>query len=121
MIRRESGTIFSMQLNGLTDRRSIVLGWANSTMFLVASTRMSPRGSKNSQPKRSWQLDPPPPSTLDGLRSPSPSTEVTTQTLSKKLGRYPLVVCPIVKDVKLNKVLVDGGSSLNLLFLKTLD
>jgi hypothetical protein len=26
-----------------------------------------------------------------------------------------------VKDVKLNEVLVDGGSSLNLLFLKTFD
>jgi hypothetical protein len=36
-----------------------------------------------------------------------------------KPGRYPLVVCPIVKDVKLNRVLVDGGSTLNLLFLKT--
>jgi hypothetical protein len=38
-----------------------------------------------------------------------------------KPGRYPLVVCPIVKDVKLNRVLVDGGSSLNLLLLKTFD
>jgi hypothetical protein len=38
-----------------------------------------------------------------------------------KPGWYPMVVCPIVKDVKLNKVLVDGGSSLNLLFLKTFD
>jgi hypothetical protein len=38
-----------------------------------------------------------------------------------KLGRYPLVVCPIVKGFKLNRVLVDGGSSLNLLFLKTFD
>jgi hypothetical protein len=38
-----------------------------------------------------------------------------------KLGRHPLVVYPIVKDVKLNIVLVDGGSSLNLLFLKTFD
>jgi hypothetical protein len=38
-----------------------------------------------------------------------------------KLGRYPLVVYPIVKDVKLNRVLVDGGSSLNHLFLKTFD
>jgi hypothetical protein len=38
-----------------------------------------------------------------------------------KPRRYPLVVCPIVKDVKLNRVLVDGGSSLNLLFLKTFD
>jgi hypothetical protein len=38
-----------------------------------------------------------------------------------KPGRYPPVVYPIVKDVKLNRVLVDGGSSLNLLFLKTFD
>jgi hypothetical protein len=38
-----------------------------------------------------------------------------------KPGRYPLVVCPIVKDVNLNRVLLDGGSFLNLLFLKTLD
>jgi hypothetical protein len=36
-----------------------------------------------------------------------------------KLGWYPLIVSPIVKDVKLNRVLVDGGSSLNILFLKT--
>jgi hypothetical protein len=36
-----------------------------------------------------------------------------------KPGRYALIVSPIVKDVKLNKVLVDGGSSLNILFLKT--
>jgi hypothetical protein len=33
-----------------------------------------------------------------------------------KPRRYPLIVCPIIKDVKLNRVLVDGGSSLNLLF-----
>jgi hypothetical protein len=38
-----------------------------------------------------------------------------------KPGQYPLVVYPIVKDVKLNRVLVDGGSSLILLFLKTFD
>jgi hypothetical protein len=38
-----------------------------------------------------------------------------------KPGRYPLVVCPIVKDVRLKRVLVDGGSSLNLIFLKTFD
>jgi hypothetical protein len=38
-----------------------------------------------------------------------------------KPGWYPLIVSPIVKDVKLNRVLVDGGSSLNILFLKTFD
>jgi hypothetical protein len=36
-----------------------------------------------------------------------------------KTGRYPLIVCPIVNDVRLNSVLVDGGSSLNILFLET--
>jgi hypothetical protein len=38
-----------------------------------------------------------------------------------KPGCYPLIVCPIVKDVKLNRVLIDGGSSMNILFLKTFD
>jgi hypothetical protein len=38
-----------------------------------------------------------------------------------KSGRYPLILCPIIKDVMLNQVLVDGGSSLNILFLKTFD
>jgi hypothetical protein len=36
-----------------------------------------------------------------------------------KLGWYHLIVSPIVKDVKLKRVLIDGGSSLNILFLKT--
>ena len=38
-----------------------------------------------------------------------------------KLGRYPLLVTPTIREVKLNRVLVDGGSSLNILFLKTYD
>jgi hypothetical protein len=38
-----------------------------------------------------------------------------------KLGQYPLIVCPIVKDVTLNWVLIDGGSFLNILFLKSFD
>jgi hypothetical protein len=38
-----------------------------------------------------------------------------------KLWWYLLIVSPIVKDVKLNRVLIDGGSSLNIIFLKTFD
>jgi hypothetical protein len=38
-----------------------------------------------------------------------------------KSGWYPLRVCPIIKDVKLIRVLIDGGSSLTILFLKTFD
>jgi hypothetical protein len=36
-----------------------------------------------------------------------------------KPGRYPIIVSHIIKDVKLNRVLIDGGSSLNIMFLKT--
>src|SRR5438105_4848218 len=36
-------------------------------------------------------------------------------------GRYPLVLDPIVWTIKLNRVLIDGGSGLNILFTKTLD
>jgi hypothetical protein len=35
-------------------------------------------------------------------------------------GRYPLVVDPIIGDVRLTKVLMDGGSSLNIIYAETL-
>jgi hypothetical protein len=38
-----------------------------------------------------------------------------------KPGRYPRIVSPIIKDVKLNRVIVDGDSPLNILFLKSFD
>jgi hypothetical protein len=38
-----------------------------------------------------------------------------------KLEWYPLTFCPIIKDANLNRVLIDGGSSLNILFLRTFD
>jgi hypothetical protein len=38
-----------------------------------------------------------------------------------KPSQYPLIVSPIIKDVKLNRVPINGVSSLNILFLKTFD
>jgi hypothetical protein len=35
-------------------------------------------------------------------------------------GKYPLVVDPIIGDVRLTKVLMDGGSSLNIIYVETL-
>jgi hypothetical protein len=35
-------------------------------------------------------------------------------------GKYPLVVDPIIDDVRLTKVLMDGGSSLNIIYAETL-
>jgi hypothetical protein len=32
---------------------------------------------------------------------------------------YPLIVSPIIKDVKLNRVLTDGGSSLNIMYMSS--
>nr|ABA93550.1 retrotransposon protein, putative, Ty3-gypsy subclass [Oryza sativa Japonica Group] len=36
-------------------------------------------------------------------------------------GRYPLELDPVVRNVKLLRTLIDGGSALNILFAKTLD
>jgi hypothetical protein len=36
-------------------------------------------------------------------------------------GKYPLVVDPIIGNVRLTKVLMDGGSSLNIIYAETLD
>jgi hypothetical protein len=35
-------------------------------------------------------------------------------------GKYPLVVDPIIGNVRLTKVLMDGGSSLNIIYAETL-
>ncbi|XP_066165876.1 uncharacterized protein [Oryza sativa Japonica Group] len=36
-------------------------------------------------------------------------------------GRYPIVVEPTIRNIKVARVLIDGGSSINLLFASTLD
>jgi hypothetical protein len=41
-------------------------------------------------------------------------------TSFSKLGQFPLVLKPVVAGSKLNKVLIDGGSGLNVFFTKTL-
>ena len=36
-------------------------------------------------------------------------------------GSYPLVGDPVVSNMRLSKVLMDGGSSLNILYIDTLE
>jgi hypothetical protein len=36
------------------------------------------------------------------------------------LGRYPLVIDPVISNARLSKVLMDGGSSLNIIYAETL-
>jgi hypothetical protein len=87
---------FSRRPRRLIKRRSLRIPRATSlrlirrsTTFLVALTRMSPRGSKNSQPGRSWWSILLPLSILDGPRSPLPLTTETTWTLYHSRGSIP--------------------------------
>src|SRR6266508_2633498 len=57
-----------------------------------------------------------PPKKKNGQRLQLPLTEPTIRTTSPTL-----VLDPIVRTVRLNRVLIDGGSRLNILFAKTLD
>jgi hypothetical protein len=57
-----------------------------STTSMVAPILMSQGRSKNSHSERSWQSLPAPLSTLNGLRSPLPSTAASTQTLCPSQG-----------------------------------
>jgi hypothetical protein len=36
------------------------------------------------------------------------------------LGKYPLVVDPVISNIRLTKVLMNGGSSLNIIYAETL-
>jgi hypothetical protein len=47
-------------------------------------------------------------------------SRVDQWTSFSKPGQFPLVLKPVVAGSKLNKVLIDGGSGLNVLFTKTL-
>jgi hypothetical protein len=78
--------------------------------------------SRQKQKLTSWEVMAFSPATLEYLMwSEVPITFDSSDhpNFIPKSGRYPLIVCPIIKDVKLNRVLVDGGSSVNILFLKT--
>jgi hypothetical protein len=87
-------------------------------------THMSQRESRSSQPNRSWRLDlppPPPPEFLKWYEVSITSNRCDHPNFIMKPGWYPLIISPIIKDVKLNRVLVDGWSSLNILFIKMFD
>jgi hypothetical protein len=86
---------------------------------MVDATPMSQGGNKSLPPKRFWQSNPAPPEYLKLSEVPITFDRSDHSDIIPKPCRYPLIVNTIVKEVKLNRVLVDGGSSLNILFLKT--
>jgi hypothetical protein len=92
-----------------------------SITSMVAPSHMSQGGRRNSQPQKVLAVSPATPEYLKWSEVPITFDYNDHPDFVPNLGRSPLIVNPIVKDVKLNRVLIDGGSSLNILFLKTID
>jgi hypothetical protein len=85
---------------------------------MVTPILMSQGGSRNS----AWEVMAVSPITPEYLKWPEVPIifdHSDHPNFVPKLGRYPRIVCPIIKDVKLNRILVDGGSSLKILFQMT--
>jgi hypothetical protein len=65
-------------------------------------------------------IEPAVPTPLRWSQVPITFSRVDQWTSFSELGRFPLVLKPVVAGSRLNKVLIDGGSRLNVLFTKTL-
>jgi hypothetical protein len=57
---------------------------------------------------------------LDWSDKPITFDQVDHPDLVPSPGKYPLVVDPVIGDVRLTKVLMDGGGSLNIIYAETL-
>jgi hypothetical protein len=65
-------------------------------------------------------IEPAVPTPLKWSEVPITFSRVDQWTSFSEPGRFPLVLKPVVAGSRLNKVLIDGGSRLNVLFTKTL-
>jgi hypothetical protein len=78
----------------------------------------------NSQRKRERQevlaAEKAPPSFLDWSEDAITFSREDHQNRIPNLGQYPLVVDPVIGNARFSKVLVDGGSNLNILYTHTL-
>ena len=61
------------------------------------------------------------PKYLDWLEHPITFSRADQWSDILYLGRFPLVLDPIIKDVSFLKVLIDEGSALNILFARSLE
>jgi hypothetical protein len=65
-------------------------------------------------------IEPAVPTPLRWSQVPITFSRADQWTSFSEPGRFPLVLKPVVTGSRLNKVLIDGGSGLNVLFTKTL-
>jgi hypothetical protein len=92
-----------------------------SAVFTVDPTPMSPKRKQKLTTQEVMAVSPTTPEYQKWTEVPITFNHSDHLDFIPNSGRYPFIVSPIIKDVKLNQVLVDGDNSLNILFLKTFD
>jgi hypothetical protein len=78
------------------------------------------RLAKKATRREVLSIEPAVPTPLRWSEVPTTFSCADQWTSFSEIGRFPLVLKPVVAGSKLNKVLIDGGSGLNVLFIKTL-
>jgi hypothetical protein len=78
------------------------------------------RRSQKATRREVLHIEPAVPTPLRWSKVPITLSRADQWTSFSEPGRFPLVLKPVVEGSKLNKVLIDGGSGLNVLFTKTL-
>jgi hypothetical protein len=78
------------------------------------------RWSQKATRREVLNIEPAVPTLLRWSKIPITFSRADQWTSFSELGRFPLVLKPVVTGSRLNKVLINGGSGLNVLFTKTL-
>jgi hypothetical protein len=95
------------------------LGRHNKTVNVLFGKLPSRREQKATR-REVMSIEPAVPTPLRWSEVPVTFSHTDQWTSFSEPGRFPLVLKPVVTGSKLNKVLMDGGSGLNVLFTKTL-
>jgi hypothetical protein len=86
-----------------------------NVLFGGLPTRRKQKGTR----REVMSIEPSVPTTLRWSEVPITFSGADQWTSFSEPGQFPLVLKPVVAGSKLNKVLIDGGSGLNVLFTKT--
>jgi hypothetical protein len=79
-----------------------------------------PNGLRRPSRREVLNIEPAVPTPLKWSEVPITFSRADQWTSFSEPGRFPLFLKPVVAGSRLNKVLIDGGSGLNVLFTKTL-
>jgi hypothetical protein len=89
-------------------------------MVNVLFSGLPTRRSQKATRREVLNIEPAVPTPLRWSQVPITFSRADQWTSFSEPGRFPLVLKPVVAGSRLNKVLIDGGSGLNVLFTKTL-